>query len=54
MGNSQSPINMDNTLVVQESISGRRIQFLNYEYVNARTTLLENNGHTVELKVRAF
>merc|ERR1719318_2556576 len=45
LGNSQSPINMDNTLVVQENVYGRRIQFQNYEDVNARTTLGEQWPH---------
>eukprot|EP00092_Neocalanus_flemingeri_P037331 GFUD01040655.1.p1 GENE.GFUD01040655.1~~GFUD01040655.1.p1 ORF type:complete len:324 (-),score=73.14 GFUD01040655.1:92-1063(-) len=52
LGSSQSPINMDPTLMeVEQDRSIARIQFVNYDKVTARSTMLENNGHTVELKV---
>eukprot|EP00092_Neocalanus_flemingeri_P037332 GFUD01040656.1.p1 GENE.GFUD01040656.1~~GFUD01040656.1.p1 ORF type:complete len:397 (+),score=114.55 GFUD01040656.1:155-1345(+) len=52
LGISQSPINMDSTLMVVEQDSSRtRILFSNYDRVTARSTRLENNGHSVELKV---
>ena len=51
LGNSQSPINIDSELVKSRSTDGNRITFTNYERVNKQTTRLENNGHSVELKV---
>jgi len=51
LGSSQSPVNLDSNLLVLGNPGGSRIEFYNYEQVNSDTTVLENNGHTVELKV---
>jgi len=52
LGTSQSPVNMDPTLLVMEQDSSKgRIQFVNYDNVTQRNTRLENNGHTVQLNV---
>ena len=51
LGSSQSPVNLDSDLLVLGNPGGGRIEFYNYEQVNSDSTVLENNGHTVELKV---
>jgi len=50
LGSAQSPINIDNTLVSTRT-GGDRIELENYDLYTEDNTKLENNGHTVELKV---
>jgi len=49
LGSAQSPINLDSTLVSRSS--GSRIELEGYDKFTEDNTKLENNGHTVELKV---
>ena len=53
LGSAQSPINIDNTLVSRRT-GGDRIELENYDLYTEDNTKLENNGHTIELKVTSF
>jgi len=53
LGSAQSPINIDTTLVTRRS-RGDRIELENYDLFTEDNTKLENNGHTVELKVTTY
>jgi len=50
LGSAQSPINIDTTLA-RKRTRGDRIELENYDLFTEDNTKLENNGHTVELKV---
>ena len=50
LGSAQSPINIDTSLVSKRT-RGDRIELENYDLFTEDNTKLENNGHTVELKV---
>jgi len=50
LGYAQSPINIDTTLVSRRT-RGDRIELENYDLFTEENTKLENNGHTIELKV---
>ena len=50
LGQAQSPINLDNSEA--DHSHHQHLMFEEYKLINQENTMLENNGHSVELKVK--
>jgi len=53
LGSAQSPINLDTTKA-QHHHHHYHLNFEKYDLVNQENTILENNGHAIELKVTSI